>query len=170
MPNRVDVTQDEIPTLIVAMLRRVLNLNDQRCYETERPDMLPRVPSGSDYVLTVSTGDGSFPIPEQMPEQANEEFDLTIMGFFRVNLDPPNADTMLLHEVKRGAFPVKRRILKAMLSAQDLQRENGDYFLRDLLYAKRSIAPAAMEHKVGTIGSVGVVFGVSFDWNLSGDY
>lgn len=168
MPERVDITQDELMTLLVNFLRAELGLNESRCYETERPDVLPRIPSGSDYSLTVSMGDGTFPIEEQAPEQCNEEFDVTVMAWVRINLDAPNADTMLLHEAKRGTLPIKKLILQA-LCGEDTRRENGDYFLRSLLSAKRSIAPAAYEQKAGTVAGVGIVFNVSFDWDLSGE-
>lgn len=169
MPTRVDIEQGEAVALLVTYLQQRLNLNDSRCYETVKPDQLPVVPSGSDYVLTVSTGPGQFTIPEQFPEQCCEESDITVMAFTRINLDPSNPDTVLLHEAKRGLFQLKKLMLKTLVGV-DPQRENGEYFVRDLLHAKHALAPDIGERggkAVITVGSIGVVFGLNFDWDLS---
>lgn len=170
MPTRVDITEDEAITRMVAHLRATLDLNPSRCYETVSPDQLPKVPSGSDYVLTVSPGGGSFgDIQEQFGGQCCEEVDAIVTAFVRVNLDPTNSDEMLLHEVKRGLLLIKRLILKTLVGV-DLQRANAEYFLRDLIYAKSSSPPMIGEHgqnRTITVGSIAVTFGLKFDHDLT---
>ena len=166
---RVNIKQEEVQSLLVKHLIDTLKLNESRCYETIRPDILPKIPSGSDWVLTVSLGDGEFgEIEEQFAGQCFEKTDVTVMAFARTNLDPTNPDTALLHETNRGLLRLKTTILKAMVG-EDPPRETGEGFLRNILYAKRSIAPDILEggKGIGTVGSVGIVFGVDFDHDLS---
>lgn len=166
MPDRTDIMQGEVHQIILRTLRQSLDLTEARCYEVTRPDQLPKVPSGSEYVLTVTFGDGSFEIPEQFDGQCCEEIDVTIMAFTRVNLDASNTEKMLLHDDKRGLLRLKHLILKTVVG-KDPARENGEGWLRDLLYAKRSIAPDVLEAKTITVGGVGVVFGCKFDHDLT---
>lgn len=170
MPDRTDIKQDELHNVIIRLFREALDLSESRCYEVTEPDQLPKVPSGSEYVLTLCFGDGDFPIEQQHSEQCCESLDLTVTAFSRVNLDSSNTDRMLLHDDRRGLLILKHKILKAVFDDPDPARESGQGFLRSYLSVRRSIRPGVAsvgDKGVITVGRVAVVFDVTWDWDLS---
>jgi len=165
--TRIDTTQDVVLTRIVARLRDQLDLPDHRCFETLEPMTDPLVPKGGDYLITVSPGDSRFDVDMQDAAGANQLMEMgsvTVTAYAKIALDPGDRATKIIHEVNRGMAPIKLRILKALVG-HDLEDEDGNYLLRQLIYAMQAWRP---QYNLDTkIARIAVGFGVDFDWDLS---
>ena len=164
---RVDLTQDLVLERIVAHLRGELKLNDRTCYETFDP-LSPRIPKGGDFFVTAAPGDGVFVEGEQAVDNVTEQWDVIVTAYSRIRLDSADHDQRLLHNPRRGLFELKRKILKALVGQDPTYKT--DEFLRNLLYAKRSPRPQAVEiagAKNSGLALISVVFGVDWDWDLT---
>jgi len=164
--TRVDTTQDVVATAFLAHLTTALGLDETHCYETDEPDKVT-IPRSGDYWATVYVGPGTFDVPFQVGGGANqcmETIPVTVTAYSRIRLDPSGRAQRQLHEVARGLYPLKRKLLKAMVGI-DLTDEDDSTFLRQCIYALRSSLPEVND-KEGW-GRISVEFGVAWDWDLS---
>lgn len=162
---RIDIDQATVLKLIGKALRAALNLNDRQVYETLSPDYLPRIPKGGDYFVAISPLDGAFHEGEQVPGNLTEEWGVAVTAYTRIKLDSTDHDEHLLRDASRGLLVLKGKILAALVG-QDPATEEGDTFLRQLLFARSCRQPAVGElpETKTSIGLVTIEFGVNFDW------
>lgn len=165
--SRVDVQQSIVLERIIARLRSALKLNDRQVYETLSEDFLPRIPVGGEYFVAVSLADGVFPEEEQVPGNITEDSGVSVTAYTRIKLDSTDHAEEILRNARRGLLPIKRKILAALVG-QDLMTEEGDTFLRQVLFARSCTRPQVKEmpDNRATIGVITIDFGVSFDWDL----
>lgn len=168
MADIIDTDESAVFMALVALLRSRLQLDENHCFEQAEPlQGFGRPPSG-DYWLTVSPGDGDFANGEFQAgggaEQVTEFNEATLIGYTRIRLDSTDRDTMLLHDLQRGLLPIKKRLLWAVCGKQ-LVDASGNELLRSLIYAKRGVK--ANYDKQETIGWIGIVIGLDYDWDLS---
>ena len=164
--TRVDTTQDVVTDRLIVRLRDQLSLKETHCYETDEPEKVT-IPPGGDYWVTVFVGPGSFDVPMQIGGGANqcvEMMPVTISAYSRIRLDPTERANRQLHEAARGLYPLKKKLLKALVG-HDLLDEDGNTFLRQLIYALRSSLPE-VDNQAGW-GRISVEFGLEWDWDLS---
>ena len=109
-------------------------------------------------------------IDQQHVEQCYEQTDLIVTWYSRIRTDQTKSDAQLLKDNRRGLLAIKRKILQSLVG-QDLQRPNGDYFLRNLIYAKSSRPPSVVTHAKSGIamGRMSIVFGFDFDHDLTSE-
>ena len=161
--DKVDVTQGDLSTAIVARLQTALGLNDRNCFETIAPDQPNMVPGG-DFFVTVSPGGGQFEQGEQSAPNVTEYTDVVVTAYTRIRTDSTGHDQQLLQDLKRGLLTLKRMLLKALVG----QWLNPAYNLRQSVYARGSEAPKVLQdaHAGTLLGAISVTFGVDFDWDL----
>ena len=77
-------------------------------------------------------------------------------------------DRNMLMDATRGLLPIKKAILSAMCG-QDLEDADGNTFLRQLIYAQGCSAPDIVQlpGSEATYGRLSIMFGVSWDWDLT---
>jgi hypothetical protein len=119
---------------------------------------------GGSYWLTVTIGDGSFPLEEQFPEQLREDTTFTVTGFTRVQLDEKGRDHKLLKDDQRGLLRIKRRMLSIV--GQQLTLDDGTPIGADRVYAVRASKPEAVSNATTNLGTISVTFGLAYDWDL----
>jgi hypothetical protein len=165
---RIDVDKAVVLERVVAQLRSALNLNDRQVYETLSPDFLPKIPGGGEFFIAVSPLPGDFIDGEQIENNITEEWGVAVTAYTRVFLDSTDRDEKMLRDTNRGLFAIKKKILRALVG-QDLQTDEGDTFLRQLLYARTCRQPDAAEtpERKIPIGRITLEFGVDFDWELT---
>jgi len=167
---RIDVTQATVLQRIVERLRSQLSLPEQRCYETLDADSPLVVPPGGEFFLTISPGQGRFVEGEQAIGNVTEEWTVIVAAFIRIHLDEAGRDLEVLLQTGRGMFPIKRRILAALVG-HDLTDDNGETFLRNLLYVIAVAAPRVIEggRTSGPLSlyQMTLEIGVDFDWELT---
>lgn len=160
-----DVTQSDAMDAVVRQLRSSLGLPESHCYETDNPDECQIPPSG-DMWVTVWCGGGNFDQALQRgggQYQCCEMIQVVVNVYTRIALDPTGRSARQLHDAARGLFAHKRAVLKAMVGAR-LTTEDGNEFLRQLVYAIRSSAPESNDTEHWA--RVGIEFGVEWDWDL----
>ena len=166
----IDTDQHAVLTAVVKLLQTQLALDDRHCFETLTPLQTFGNPQSGDFWVTVSPDGGSFSEGEQFQAgggaaQCVEFAEITVLAFTRIRLDGTDRDTKLLHDLRRGLFGLKKKLLAALVG-QQLVDATGNQLLRSLIAAKRPIKPDY--DKDQAIGWIGVVFSADFDWDLSG--
>lgn len=164
--DRIDVTQDVVLARVVARLRESLGLDERHCFETDNPDKI-EVPRSGGYYVTVYIGPGQFDVANQIgggAAQCTEAIQVVVTGYSRVRLDPVDEGMKQFHAASRGLYVLKAKILKALVG-QDLADEDGNTFLRQLVYATRAAVPVIDKDKGQ--GKIAVEFGVEWDWDLT---
>lgn len=171
--SRVDVDQVQVLTSFVDALRLELPLTDRTCYITlDPPGLASFIPAG-DWWVTVSPGEGVFVDGEQVAPNVTEEMTVTVTVYTRLRLDHVGNDTMLILDGLRGLYPLKKKILSAMIG-RDLTLPwktdaGAETFLRALVRVVHSSAPqvAVAKHDASlAIGFVTLTFVLPFDWDL----
>ncbi len=167
---RIDVTQATVLERIVERLRSELDLPEQRCYETLDADSPLVVPPGGEFFITVSPGEGQFVPGEQAVGNVTEEWRVNVAVFARIHLDQSGRDLEVLLRAGRGMLAIKRDVLAALVG-HDLVDDDGNTFLRNLLYIMSVAAPRVMERgrESGalTLYQMTIEVGVEFDWELT---
>jgi hypothetical protein len=178
--GRIDIDQATVLQAVIDRLQAALKLSDRQCYPTARPQDVPAVPIGGDYFVTVSPGGGTFDLEEQVPGVAateltaaiagnvTESSDVTVTAYSRIKTDSTGHDRDMLMDATRGLLPIKKAILSAMCG-QDLEDADGNTFLRQLIYAQGCSAPDIVQlpGSEATYGRLSIMFGVSWDWDLT---
>lgn len=159
-----DCDQTDILEAVERFFTRVLKLPKESLFPSQQPMAPPAALPGGAYWLTVTIGDGAFPLEEQFPEQLREDSTFIVTGFTRVQLDEKGRDHKLLKSDERGLLVIKRKILSIV--GQQLQLANGTPIGADRVYAIRASKPEAVSNQTVNLGTVSVTFGVAFDWDL----
>lgn len=164
---RIQVTQNTVLAAVVARLRTVLSLPDNRCFETTNP--LSAVPTTrpAHWFVTVCAGDGIFDEGMQDgggQEQLMEDAETIVTVYSPIKLDRVDHDHALLQDESRGLLELKRLVLATLVN-HDLENDDGDTFLRQLIPAKHATKPEYDPDK--GIGWLSIAFRTSFDWELS---
>jgi len=162
--SRVDVTEIEVVTAILARLRSQLKLSENQCWFTTDPSIIPDLPPGGEYFATVAIGDGQFPDGEQIAGNITEDTSIGVTIYSRMRLDRTDKDIALLAKKDNGLFALKKKVLAALVG-HDLTNEDDDTFLRQLLHALDCTRP--VYDKTKAVGYLTIAFGVSFDWELT---
>lgn len=168
-----DVTQDQVMAAVLLKLRTDLGLNEFTCYETEHPNLMPELTGTSTVIVTVTPGDGDFPIEEQGSPQLAENSDVHVSWYTKIQLDRQSKIKNMLHEAQRGILPWKKRILRSLLprpadhadGPNELLLPSGNRFLRDQIFAKSYIRAGYDDQKM--IAWATLIFGLNFDWDLT---
>ena len=163
---RSDITQSNVLTSIVAILRNALSLSDRQCFETLEPLAPPVIPKGGDFFVTVAPGEGIFVDGEQAAGNCTEEWSVIVTGHSRIVVDSADHDEKLLQDTTRGLLVLKARILAALVGAEPTS--GGNEFVRDLVFAQRAERPqAGFMKNSANVASLSIYFGVNFDWDLT---
>jgi hypothetical protein len=160
----VDSSQADILDAVERFYSRVLKLPAASLFPSQQPMAPPAGLPGGNFWLTVTVGDGSFPLEEQFPEQLREEVEITVTGFSRVELDEKGRDHKLLKDAERGLLAIKRKILSII--GQQLKKPDGTPIGADRIYARRATRPEAVSNERDNLGTVSVSFALAFDWEL----
>lgn len=163
---RADIEQGDVLERFVARISERLSLEKGRCFIVAMPE-LRASPPGGEYFVTVAPGTGSFDVELQIGGgefQCTEEWQVLVTVYSRIKLDQSGHDDRLLVDAGRGLYKLKRLVLKALVG-NDLETDGGDTFLRQLLYVISCGQPEYDKEK--QIGWLSMVFGVSWDWDLS---
>ena len=165
---RVDYTSHGAMALLLSHLRRQLDLNETTCFETLFPDAPPRLPAGGGLQVTVAPVGGIFDVELQIgggAGQLMESETWTVTIYSRLNLDRAHHDEQLLRHAIKGLWPLKQKLLKAIIGVDLTINDDDDTFLRQLLYVTRSGAPKYDPDK--HVGWLSVDVAIDFDWDLS---
>ena len=164
----IDTDQDTVLRALVKLLQTKLSLDDRHCFETVTPLQEFGNPQSGDFWVTVSSGDGGYEEGQFQTgggaAQVVEFGEATVMGFSRIRLDGTDRDTKLLHDLRRGLYGIKKKLLGALVGEQ-LIDDQGNELLRSLIVAKRAVKPDYAPKEA--TGWIGVVFSTDFDWNLT---
>lgn len=161
---RVDVTEVDVVTAILARLRSQLKLNERQCWFCLDP-LAVELPPGGDYYLTVAPGDGSFPDGEQVAGNITEDWSVDVTIYSRMRLDSTDHDDKLILDNSRGLFSLKKKVLAALVGHDLATVEDANTFLRQYLHALNAGRPNYDNSKA--VGWLTITFGVSFDWELT---
>jgi hypothetical protein len=159
-----DCDQSDILEAVERFYTRVLKLPKDSLFPSQQPMAPPVGLPGGSYWLTVTIGDGSFPLEEQFPEQLREDTTFTVTGFTRVQLDEKGRDHKLLKDDQRGLLRIKRRMLSIV--GQQLTLDDGTPIGADRVYAVRASKPEAVSNATTNLGTISVTFGLAYDWDL----
>lgn len=161
-----DCDQSDILESVERFYARVLKLSKDSLFPSQQPMAPPAALPGGDYWLTVTVGDGTFPLEEQFPEQLVEDTDFIVTAFTRVQLDETGRDHKLLKHEQRGLLRIKRKILSII--GQQLALDDGTPIGADRVYAVRASKPEALVNpaKGINLGTVSVTFRLAFDWSI----
>jgi hypothetical protein len=171
VPRR-DVDQSQVLESFVDLLRRSLGLDDRRCIITlDPPGRMAFIPA-ADWWLTVTPGEGVFVDGEQAFPNVTEEFSLSVCIYTRIRLDHVGEDKVLILDGLRGLYPLKQRILAAMIGQDPTltwRDEAGAYtFARAMLRVVHASAPNVAVLPTDarlTIGWMSLTFVLPFDWS-----
>ena len=165
--NPLPTDQDAVLAAVVRTLVANLSISDRYVWETVIPlEEFGNLPSG-DFWVTVSGGAGFFPEEFQAGGGAHNliEFAETLVtGDTRIKLDSTDRDDKLLHDLKRGMYPLKKNLLKALVG-QQLYDDAGNALLVKLIQARGAENPN--HDRRANIGWVILKFSTPFQWNLS---
>lgn len=162
---RINIKQADVQTSLTAALVSGLAIDATRMLEVVDPLRPPDLLPTGDYFVSVSIGEGNFPIDEQGAAQLNENTQVLVTAYTKLRLDNPGSEHELLHHATRGVLFLKKRML-AILAGVDLTTNAGaDTFLRDRLLIRHASAPN-FDPAPG-VGWITITCEVNFDWDLS---
>ncbi|HEV3340784.1 MAG TPA: hypothetical protein VG125_10525 [Pirellulales bacterium] len=117
----IPTNQDDVLNAVERLLVTRLAISDKYIFQTTKPLVAIGNPPSGDYWLTISPGEGIFPDEWQIGGGANTVMELAttrVAAYTRIRTDSTDRDTNLLHDLKRGLLPIKRKLLKAMVGQQ----------------------------------------------------
>lgn len=160
--------QATILDALVSLLQTKLLLDDRHVYQTTAPPgSSSGNPQSGDFWVTVMPGGSSFADGQFQDgggaAQVTDFAEAIVTGYTRIRLDNTDRDNLLLGDLNRGLFPVKQKILGALVGQQLFDDENNP-LLRSLLAATRAEAPAY--DKDQATGWVSIAFRTDFDWTF----
>jgi len=164
----VPTNQDDVLNAVVALLVANLAISERYVYQTLAPLKSIGNPPSGDYWVTVSPGDGDFADGQwQAGGGANTLMELAttiVCGYTRIKLDSTDRDDKLLHELKRGVLPVKKKLLKALVG-QQLTDTTGNNLLISLIQARHAETPNYDNDK--QTGWITLHFATPFQWDMT---
>ncbi len=160
--SRSDISQTDVMTAIVALLRSELDLNERQCFLAIEAGQ-PTIPTGGDYWLTVAPGDGIFVDGEQAEDNCTEETTVTVTAYARMMRDSTDRDTKTLQDATQGLLVLKGKVLEVLVGADPIS--NQGTFVRDVIFAKRPERSGVGQN--GIAAWMSIDFGVNFDWSFS---
>ncbi len=159
-----DCDQSDILKAVERFYTRALKIAKDSLFPSQQPMTPPAALPGGNFWLTVTIGDGTFPLEEQCPEQLREDMDFTVTGFTRIALDEKGRDHKLLKSEERGLLLIKRKILSIV--GQQLALDDGTPIGADRVYAVRASKPEVVSNPATSLGTVSVTFRLAYDWDL----
>ncbi len=164
MPAFRNADKIEVLESVLLFYRQRLELPEDAVFPTVNILAPGEALPGGEFFITITVGDGQFPLEEQDDEQLRENCQFTAMAFLRKTADWGGRDTQFLLDRRRGALALQNRLL--LIVGEELKDPPGDFLIASRVYAVGTIAPTYDDVKL--LGWTGVRFGVEFDWSIEG--
>lgn len=153
-----------LPLIVARLVEHIPGMNEATCFVSLNPRLHPD-PTPGNVWLTVTPGAGSFEEGQwdgggRWVAEADTTF--TVTAHSPLQLDERGRDTVFLHESSMGLLVVMDQVLEALAGYDPVDELNQQC----LIEAVQPNGWDMPERQVDTLGSIGLVFTVKFDWDL----